>query len=284
MVCSPSSIVYDELRGELVCVETGEVLEERIVDLGPEWRAYNHEEFIERARAGSQLTNKVHDLGLTTVIDTRSYEGKILNSIQSKVRISNGQRRLVKALSLMNNVIGILGLPKAVNEFSGSLIRKLSSRGVIKDRNLNSFVAASIIIACNYHKIPLDREQLLRLCEVTRHELWRAMLKITRDSGEYIANRVPEPHIYVENLRIRLGLHAESSALASRILSVAKNNGVTSGKGPLGLAAAALYIASVLLDDKRTQREIAEKCNITEVTVRNRYRDIIDNINIIVDL
>jgi transcription initiation factor TFIIB len=60
--------------------------------------------------------------------------------------------------------------------------------------------------------------------------------------------------------------------------------GLTSGKGPTGLATAALYIASILLDDKRTQKEIAEKSGITEVTVRNRYRDIVDNITIVVEL
>lgn len=284
MTCPQSSIIYDELRGELVCIETGEVIEERVVDLGPEWRAYTHKEFVERARAGSQLTNKVHDLGLTTVIDTKSYKGRVLNTLHSKVRISGRQRKLVRALSLMNNVVGILGLPKAVNEFCGSLIKRLSSRGIIKDKNLNAFIAASIVIACNYHRIPVDRDRILRLCEVTRHDLWKAMLRVTRDSGEYVVNRVPEPHVYVENLRMKLELHAEVSALANKILSVAKISGVTSGKGPLGLAAAALYIASVLLDYKRTQREIAEKCNITEVTVRNRYRDLIDNIHIIVDL
>ncbi len=285
MQCQESSIVYDELRGELICTDTGEILEERMIDLRPEWRAYTHEEFAERARVGSQLTNKVHDLGLSTVIDAGSHDGRVLNSLQSKLRISNNkQRRLVKALSLMNNVIGLLGLPKSINETSGLIIRKLSSKGIIKDKNLNAFVAASIIIACNYQRIPIDKDQVLKLCEVTRHDLWKAMLKMTRDSGEYIAIKVPEPNIYIENLRTKLSLPPEVSTLASKIIGMAKANGVTSGKGPLGLAAAALYIASVVLDHKRTQKEIAEGSNITEVTVRNRYRDIVDNIYIVIDL
>ncbi len=285
MNCPHSSIIFDELHGEYVCLETGEVIEERVVDLGPEWRAYTPEEFAGRARTGSQLTNKVHDLGIATTIDTWSYEGRRLQSINRKLRIGNNkQRKLVKALSLMNDVIGRLGLPEAVNESSGSIIRRLSAKGIIKDRNARAFVAASIILSCNYLKTPINRDEVLRICEVTRHDLWKAMLKITRDSGEYITVKVPDPQIYLDRLRSELGLRAEVSALASRILSIAKSRGVTSGKGPVGLAAAALYIASVLLDDKRTQREIADKCNITEVTVRNRYRDLVDNITIVVEI
>ncbi len=285
MNCPSSSIIFDEFHGEYVCIESGEVIEERVIDQGPEWRAYTPEEFVDRARTGSRLTNKVHDLGISTNIDTWSYEGRRLQSLHRKLRISNSrQRKLVKVLSAMNDAISRLGLPNTVNEFSGSIVRRLSAKGIIKEKNANAFIAASIIISCNYLKTPIDRDKVLRICEVTRHDLWRAMLKITRDSGEYITVRVPDPHIYLDKLRAELGLRAEVSALASRILNMAKSKGLTSGKGPIGLAAAALYIASVLLDDKRTQREIAEKCNITEVTIRNRYRDLVDNITIVIEI
>lgn len=285
MNCPHSSIVFDELHGEYVCVETGEVIEERIIDQGPEWRAYTPEEFVDRARAGSRLTNKVHDLGISTTIDTWSYKGRKLQSLHRKLRVSNNkQRKLVKALSFMNDVIGRLGLPNTVNEFSGSIIRRLNAKGIIKDRNADAFIAAAIILSCNYLKAPVDRDEVLRICEITRHDLWKAMLKITRDSGEYITVKVPDPQIYLDKLRVELGLRAEVSALASRILNIAKGKGLTSGKGPVGLAAAALYIASVLLDDKRTQKEIAERCNITEVTVRNRYRDLVDGITIVIEV
>ncbi len=285
MSCSEASIVYDELFGEYVCIDTGEVIEERVVDQGPEWRAYNHDEYVDRARVGSRLTNKVHDRGINTIIDTSSYEGRRLQAIHRRLRVGNSkQRKLVRALSLMNDVIGKLGLPSTVNEFSGSVIRKLISKGVIKDRNVNAFIAATIVIACNYLKTPVNRDEVLRICEITRQELWKAMLKITRDSGEYITIKTPDPQIYIEKLRSELRLSPETSALASKILGIAKTRGLTSGKGPTGLATAALYIASILLDDKRTQKEIAEKSGITEVTVRNRYRDIIDNITIVVEL
>jgi transcription initiation factor TFIIB len=40
----------------------------------------------------------------------------------------------------------------------------------------------------------------------------------------------------------------------------------------MGLAAAALYIACVINNEKRTQKVIADAAGVTEVTIRNRYK------------
>ncbi|MEK6882489.1 MAG: hypothetical protein AABY22_22905, partial [Nanoarchaeota archaeon] len=50
--------------------------------------------------------------------------------------------------------------------------------------------------------------------------------------------------------------------------------------GPAGIAAAALYVASLLNDEKKTQREVADVAGITEVTIRNRYKELIDKLNL----
>jgi transcription initiation factor TFIIB len=42
----------------------------------------------------------------------------------------------------------------------------------------------------------------------------------------------------------------------------------------MGLAAAALYIACVMNDEKRTQKMIADAAGVTEVTIRNRYKSL----------
>ena len=55
---------------------------------------------------------------------------------------------------------------------------------------------------------------------------------------------------------------------------------LTSGKGPTGVAAAALYIAAVLENEKRTQRDIADVVGVTEVTIRNRYKDLVEKLGI----
>ena len=54
----------------------------------------------------------------------------------------------------------------------------------------------------------------------------------------------------------------------------AEEKGLTDGKSPCGVAAACVYIAASVEGFHRTQREISEASNTTEVTIRNRYKEI----------
>ena len=72
--------------------------------------------------------------------------------------------------------------------------------------------------------------------------------------------------------------------MANRILAIARKLRLTSGRGPTGVAAAASYIASVLVGERRTQREIAEIAKVTEVTIRNRYKELVENMSFVMDL
>ena len=59
-------------------------------------------------------------------------------------------------------------------------------------------------------------------------------------------------------------------------MKTAKDQGVHSGKSPVGLAAAAIYAASLLTNEKVTQSEVSEVANISEVTIRNRYHELLE--------
>ena len=86
------------------------------------------------------------------------------------------------------------------------------------------------------------------------------------------------PSRYVGRFLSQLGLVGNAETLAIKILNVSMSVGLTSGRGPLGMAAAATYIASSLVNERRTQRKIAEQANVTEVTIRNRYRELMESL------
>lgn len=284
--CPQSSIIYDEVRGEYICTETGEVLEERMIDVGPEWRFFEIASEASRVRGSEPVTSKVHDYGLSTVIDERSYEGRKLNELNKSSRIHSREKRLVKALQLMNSVINRLSLPNSdlVKNDAGMIVNKLYRRSIIKKKNMRAIIAAVIITTLKNHNIPLDTREILNLCQVTQREVWKALLKIHRDSGEKIRPGIVDPLSYVRQYSSVLKISPETESLAMKLVITAKNSGITSGKGPQGIAAAALYIASILMNEKLTQQNISEKLNVTEVTLRNRYRDLVNELNIVVEL
>ena len=284
MTCREERVVYDEFRGELICLDTGEVIEDRLVDLGREWRSFDSATNKERAETPNTL--KVHDMGLHTIIDSTTWIGRRLAELNDLSRIvSSDDRKLAKALRLANEVINRLQTPTAtrLKEEVGLILRKLVKSGVVGKRRLSAYVAAAVIAAAENLNVPIDQRFVLNFCGVTASELWEAMMKIRRDLG-IVKSRTYDPRTLVLTLSHKAGLPTQVATLAIRIVEAGRESGALLSKGPHGVAAAALYVASILLDMRKTQTAISRSTEVSEVTIRNRYKDIIDGVLVEVNL
>jgi transcription initiation factor TFIIB len=83
---------------------------------------------------------------------------------------------------------------------------------------------------------------------------------------------ISDPLTYLSKIAERTGISGKIQGTAIRILGEARKRQAAAGKVPMGLAAAALYIACLQNNEKKTQKDIAEAAGVTEVTVRNRYK------------
>jgi len=66
--CGNKNLVSDNARGEIICDVCGLVLSQKLIDSGPEWRAFSSEEANKKARVGAPTTLTLHDKGLSTMI------------------------------------------------------------------------------------------------------------------------------------------------------------------------------------------------------------------------
>ena len=82
------------------------------------------------------------------------------------------------------------------------------------------------------------------------------------------------PQDYISRFWSQLNHSSDVQIKAIEIIKKALNKELTSGRGPTGMAAAAMYIASILCGECRTQREVSEISGVTEVTIRNRYKEL----------
>ena len=83
---------------------------------------------------------------------------------------------------------------------------------------------------------------------------------------------VVDPTQCVARIASKIGITEKTKRYASKVLKIAQEHEESAGKDPMGLAAAALYLACVKNNEDKTQRDIAEAANVTEVTIRNRYK------------
>ncbi len=285
MACPKDRIIYDPERGEYICMDTGEVLEDHVIDQGPEWRVFSPEDKVSRSRIGAPLTSIVHDKGLTTYIgrvsrrlsDYQRRKALKLQEINRRLRVSPKDRRLVNMLSELNNATGRLGLPARVRETAAAILRKLYEKHTIRRPQLPSYLAAAIYIACKISNVTSKtKEEIMSILDVNSKEFWNAYRKI-RDEVLKRPLRPSKPMDYVARITSKLGLPDHITTLAYKLSVLMTRHGLTDGKGPIGVAAATVYVAAVVLDEKKTQREVADAAGVTEVTVRNRYKDIVDN-------
>ena len=286
--CGSTHLVEDDSRGEVTCASCGLILEENVIDLTQEWRAFDQEQRSKRARTGAPLTPVKHDKGMTTEIGKGV--GELFKVSPKKraqyYRLRKWQKRLVEskdrnlsfALSELQRLVSFLGLAKNVHEEVARLYEIAVDKGLVRGRSMESVVAALLYAVCREFKTPRTLDEITDVSGVDKREIGRTYRYICRELNIRILPSQPED--YIPRFASMLGLGDKIQAKAIEVLNEAKKHDITSGKGPTGVAAAALYIAAVLNDEKRTQREVADVVGVTEVTIRNRYKEIVEKLGI----
>src|SRR3989344_2349169 len=284
--CHSTKLRKDPGRGELICSNCGLVIEESLMHEGPEWRAFDAEQRASRARTGAPLKYMSPNKGLVTEIDQYNRDirgGKILPSQQAQLyrmrkwhkraSISNSiERNLAIALTEMNRVAAHLGLEESIRESSALLYRKCVEKGLIRGRQIESVVSAVIYAICRQYGIPRTLDEIAVIAEIPKKEIGRTYRWITQELGLKVPLTIPR--FYISRFVTALRLSGETQQKANEILNQALKKGLISGRGPMGVAAAAVYIASVSTGERRTQKEVADVAGVTEVTIRNRYREL----------
>ena len=290
--CRSTKLIRDYERAEIVCMNCGLVLHERMMDDGPEWRAFDMEQLDKRARVGAPSTYTIHDKGLSTMIDWRNQDifGKNitprkraqiyrLRKWQRRIRISDAkERNLAVALAELDRMASHLSLPRNVREVAAMIYRKAVDRRIIRGRSIEGICASSLYASCRQCRIPRTLEEIASIAKVNKKEIGRNYRYIARKLN--ISVPPTDPINYISRFVSDLKLSGVVQKKAIEILRSAVTRGLTSGRGPMGLAAASIYISSLLLNERRTQREIAETAKVTEVTVRNRYKELVEKLQI----
>jgi len=296
MGCGQSTFTKDYTRGERTCSVCGLVASDRTADTGPEWRAFTAEEKNARARVGAPATYTIADKGISTMIDWRNRDasGRAITSnaraamyrmrkwqIRSRLH-SSQDRNLSTAMSEMHRLASQLGIPRDVRETAALIYRKALISKIVRGRSIESVVAASIYLACRIHRIPRPLDEIVTETNVDRKKVGFAVRLVV--SRVNITVPLPSAKDLIPRLSSDLMLEGRTVKKATEIINQAKENYVTIGKSPGGIAGAALYIAGILEDDRRTQREIAHASRVTEVTIRNRYKELVRVLDITIDV
>ena len=294
--CGGKKLMRDYERGEVICSDCGFVVSENMFDTGPEWRAFDSEQREKRARGGAPIKYTRPDKGLSTEIDkyNKDIRGvKISSKKQAQFyrmrkwhkRASSStslERNLAIALSELDRISSYLGLPENIRESAALVYRKCAEKGLIRGRHIESVVAAVIYAICRDYGIPRTLDEIANIAGAEKKEIGRTYRLIMH--GLEMKVPLTDPRLYISRFVAALKLSGKVQENAIKILQRAISKGLVSGRGPTGVAAAAVYLGSAMVGERRTQKEVAEVAGVTEVTIRNRYRELKEKLGLIVDL
>ncbi|PSP86213.1 transcription initiation factor IIB 2 [Halobacteriales archaeon QS_1_68_17] len=281
-------LVVDDEHGETICDDCGLVVSEDGIDRGPEWRAFDAAEKDEKSRVGAPTTNMMHDKGLSTNIDWRDKDayGNSLGSRQRKkmqrlrkwnerfrTRDSK-ERNLKQALGEIDRMASALGLPENVRETASVIYRRALDENLLPGRSIEGVSTSAVYAAARQAGVPRSLDEIAEVSRVEKSEIARTYRYVVRELGLEV--KPADPESYVPRFASDLGLSEEAQHRARKLLQNAKEQGVHSGKSPVGLAAAAVYAAALLTNEKTTQAAVSEVADISEVTIRNRYHELLE--------
>ncbi len=283
-----ATVVADPHRGETVCTECGTVVEEEAVDHGPEWTAYSSREYAQVARTGGPTSMTLHDKGLSTLISGRDQDasGRQLSarkrSQMRRLRTWNErcrtrdatERNLKQAFSEVNRMASALGLPQSVRETASVIYRRAVDAGLLIGRSIEGVATAAMYAAARQENIPRTLDEVTTVARVDRNRIARAYRTVAAELG--LAIEPADPTAFLPRFASELDCTEAVHRQAHDLLEAVAGTTYTSGKNPAGLAAAALYASACLTGERITQQEISNVADITSMTIRAHYRELIE--------
>jgi len=289
--CKGKNVIKDMTMGEFVCGSCGLVIGENIADHRAEWRAYTPAERKAKMRAGTPTNYSYFDKGLSTVfrLDKDAFghrlSGESRNQLyrlqcwnrRSLVHTSKN-RNLLQAMKHLRRLSDVLNIPSSVKEMAAVIYRKALKNGLVRGRTIKGLMAASLYAACRFTKNPRTLKEVSQTSLQTPKEVARNYRLIVKNLDMKMP--IDRPMDYVTKIAEKAQVSNETEGLAIQLIKQAQKKHFTSGKDPSAVDAAALYLAGKLAKENVTQSCLAEAAKVTEVTIRNRKKDLAQNLKL----
>jgi transcription initiation factor TFIIB len=290
---SNEHIITDPESGEIICGNCAIVISDRIEDnIHQENRGFTSEEIGRRARTGSPTSLARHDKGLYTIIGraNRDASGQLLDATSlstierlrlwdSRIQLHNpNYRSLKQGLYELDAVKDKLGLSNAVVEKAAYIFRKAQEKKLVAGRTISGIMAAAVYAACREMDSTRTIKDVSAASNVRRKDIARNYRLLVNELDVKIP--VVDPIKCVAKVANTAQISEKTKRQAMTIMEEIIQKEIPAGKNPMGLAAVSLYIACRMTGEYISQGDISKVAGVTEVTLRNRFKDLKDKLEL----
>ena len=215
--------------------------------------------------------------GVTDLHVNHRVENRLLEVWRRTVRVSDQtEKNLAYAFSEITKIGSILSLPKNVLEKAATTYKILVEKRCVRGRSMQTLSTAAVYLACKQCGCPRTLNEVAIASKISKRKVWRSYSFLVKELGCFIPPIKADQ--YLKKLLNQTAISEKTKQIADKILGVANELKLTSGRNPIGIVAASYYIASLLTGERKTQREIAEITRVTEATIRNRYKELVERL------
>ncbi|MFX0097342.1 MAG: transcription initiation factor IIB family protein [Candidatus Hodarchaeota archaeon] len=255
--CHSQKLYVDNQRGEIVCGECGTVVTKRILSAARTYQGTGA--YIPKPKTPKTMA--------------------AYRKIQRLQRQLQASRTLISATREVQRITSQLDVPELVRKTAISIGKKAVNRGLARGRSAVDIAAGSVLIAARLHKMPVSHKEITKVSKIpTEEKLGKVYRSITR--ALKIKIPVPKSSHFVSQLASKLGLSMKVQTEAYKTLKRLEGTNISHGRDPRGIAGAAIYIASIVKGERRTQSEVSRATGITEVTLRKRYKELVQRLQL----
>ena len=294
--CGSTDIVFDPERGELVCRHCGLVIEEHVMDLGPEWRAFSSDEALAHERA-KPISPALPGQGLGNSVIGIKHNLVLHNKLRALIRLNRynqyqyTERRIAELLDVIKPVKYELNLPDNVIDEAMVLFRQLASKHDLRGVRTKDLALVLLYVACKRSKVVCPLRELRNALNVERSKRISRLLGLVRQvvgNGDVVMKSQEELGRFLQRvinaLKLSEDIRYHVTKLAMEIINEGQRKRLTNGRTFYALVASAVYIAVTLMGVRKRQRDVAEASGVTDVTIRNRYKEVVSKINIVIEV
>jgi transcription initiation factor TFIIB len=282
-------IITDPESGEDICKKCGMIVSDKVQDINrPEWHNtfYTVEINNRRSRTGIPTSLARSDMGLSTIIGRtdRDASGRKIDAAMhatmqrlrtwdSRAHIrTSSDISLIQAFNELDILKDKLALPDAVVEKSAYIYRKAKSNGLTRGRTISGLIAASVYAACREMSTPRTLKDIAAAANINRKHLAKIyrLLLIELDIKVPLVDQIK----CIAKVANKANLSEKTKRQAIRIMDQVTEKQISAGKNPMGFAATILYLSCLRTGENKTQTDIAQAAGVTEVTLRNRFKEL----------
>ncbi|KAJ8726123.1 hypothetical protein PYW07_000821 [Mythimna separata] len=268
-------LIEDYRAGDMICSECGLVVGDRVIDVGSEWRTFSNEKSgVDPSRVGGPENPLLSGGDLSTIIGPgrgdASFDSFGVSKYQNRRNISSTDRALINAFREISTMADRINLPKTIVDRANNLFKQVHDGKNLKGRANDAIASACLYIACRQEGVPRTFKEICAVSKISKKEIGRCfklILKALETSVELITTAD-----FMSRFCSNLGLPNSVQRAATHIARKAGELDIVSGRSPISVAAAAIYMASQASEDKRSQKEIGDIAGVADVTIRQAYK------------